>query len=89
MSGYYHKCQVLTNVEIIMFYYESEIFFFLISEVGGQIQMVWNKPDVEKNTLEGVMTIALLFLSFGHFLLEFSSHLSQVPSVIVGKTASC
>lgn len=27
MSGYYHKCQVLMNVEIIMFYYESEFFF--------------------------------------------------------------
>lgn len=54
MSGYYHKCQVLTNVEIIMFYYESEVFFFfLISEVGVQTYI-----DIQEGSLKITHSIA-------------------------------
>lgn len=53
MSGYYHKCQMFMNVEIIMFYYQVT-FFFLISEVGVQthwseICLVWKKDFQERH----------------------------------------
>jgi hypothetical protein len=38
MSGYYHKCQMLMNGEIMMICHYNELFFF-ISEVG--IQPKW------------------------------------------------